>query len=307
MSGPRVVFMGTPEYAVPTLAALHTGGHHVVGVVSQSARPKGRGNRIEQTPVGAYAEAQGLPLFQWPRLTHESYAALQALAPELIVVVAYGRILPQRYLDLPRLGCLNGHGSLLPALRGAAPIQWAVIHGLAETGVSIMRMEAGLDTGPVGLVRTLAIGADETAAGLFERMAQLSAEAMVAAVEDLENLTFLPQDAAMATSAPPLAKEDGRIDWTQPARRVHNRVRGLWPWPGAFFERGGEPWKVHATRVVEGPSGAPGTVVAHAPGGPVVACGDGAVVLTRLQRPGRNPLDGKVFLLGDPLPLGQPL
>ncbi|MEZ4470407.1 MAG: methionyl-tRNA formyltransferase [bacterium] len=297
----RVVFMGTPEYAVPTLQAVLDRGIPVVGVVSQPARPKGRGNRVEQTPVGALAEARGLPLFQWPRLGNDSYAALQALAPDLMVVVAYGRILPQRYLDLPPLGCLNGHGSLLPALRGAAPIQWAVIHGLPETGVCIMQMEAGMDTGPVGLVRRTAIGPDETTADVFDRLAHVTAAAMVEAIEALcaGTLAFTPQDHAHATLAPMLRKEDGRLDWSAPARAVHDRVRGTWPWPGAFFEFRGEPWKVHATRVTTG-EGAPGTVLAPAADGPVVACGEGAVVLTRLQRPGRKALDGNVFLLGDP-------
>ncbi|MCB9546270.1 MAG: methionyl-tRNA formyltransferase [Myxococcales bacterium] len=300
--------MGTPDYAVPTLRALLDRGVPVVGVVSQPARPKGRGNRVEQTPVGALAEARGLPLFQWPRLSNESYATLQGLAPDLIVVVAYGRILPQRYLDLPPLGCLNGHGSLLPALRGAAPIQWAVIRGLPETGVSIMQMEAGMDTGPVGLMRRTPIGPEETTADLFARLAEVSAAAMVEAVEALcaGALAFTVQDHAQATLAPMLTKEDGRLDWRWPAQKLHDRVRGTWPWPGAFFERDGEPWKVHATRLAEG-AGAPGTILAHAPDGPVVACGEGAVVLTRLQRPGRKALDGNVFLLGDPLPPGEVL
>lgn len=299
----RVVFMGTPEYAVPTLKALHSRAL-VVGVVSQPARPKGRGNLIEQTPVGAFAETHGLPLFQWPKLSNESYAALQALAPDLIVVVAYGRILPQRYLDLPPAGCVNGHGSILPALRGAAPIQWAIIHGLTETGVSIMKMDAGMDTGPLGLVRTLPIGPNETAAALFERMAELTADAMLDFLENPQS--FVPQDHARATYAPPLTKEDGHLDWAGPALTVHNRVRGTWPWPGAFFLRDGQPWKVHTTRVTDG-QGAPGTVLAHAHDGPVVACGEGAVVLTRLQKPGRNALDGKTFLLGEPLPVGTRL
>lgn len=299
----RVVFMGTPDYAVPTLKVL-CDQTLVVGVVSQPARPKGRGNQIEQTPVGAFAEARGIALFQWPRLSNQSYQALQALAPDLIVVVAYGRILPQRYLDLPPLGCINGHGSLLPALRGAAPIQWAVIHGLEETGVSIMKMDAGMDTGPVALTRRLPIGPEETAASVFERMSVLTAEAVV---EYLENpRPFVDQDPTGATHARPLTKEDGLLDWSWSAATVHNRVRGTWPWPGAYFPRDGQPWKVHATRVIEG-HGEPGTITGHAPDGPIVACGEGAVVLTRLQKPGRNVLDGKTFLLGEPLPPGTRL
>lgn len=301
----RVVFMGTPAYAVPTLEAVIALGCQVVGVVSQPARRKGRGRTIEQTPVGQCAEAHGLPLFQWPRLRNASYAALQALKPDLCVVVAYGKILPQRYLDLPRFGCFNGHASLLPKLRGAAPIQWSVVRGHAETGVTIMRMDAGMDTGDMGLMVRTPIGPDETAGDLHDRLAPLSAQAMCDAIEQLcaGSLRFETQDHDQATLAPMLKKADGAVDWQQPAQAVHDRVRGMHPWPGAWVPRGDEIWKIKGTRIIDG-DGAPGTIIAHAPDGPIVACGTGAVVLTRLQRPGRRAQDGGEFMRGTPLPVG---
>lgn len=302
----RVIFMGTPDFAVPTLETLFALGCQVVGVVSQPDKQQGRGRKVQPTPVAACAARHGAPLFQWPRLNDESYATLRGLAPDLCVVVAYGKILPRRYLDLPPLGCLNGHASVLPELRGAAPIQWAVIRGYRETGVSIMQMAEGMDTGDVGLVRTLAIGPDETAGELHDRLAPLTAEAMREAIEGLSagTLTFAPQDHERATLAPRLTKEDGRLDWRQPARELHDRVRGTNPWPGAFVERGGEALKIHRTRLAAG-GGLPGTVIAHDPEGPRIACGDGAVTLLELQRPGRNAVDGAAFLRGTPLPVGE--
>lgn len=303
----KVVFMGTPAYAVPTLEAVIAAGCQVVGVVSQPARRKGRGRKIEQTPVGACAEAHGLPLFQWPRLRNASYDALKALEPDLCVVVAYGKILPQRYLDLPRFGCFNGHASILPKLRGAAPIQWAIIRGHTETGVTIMQMDAGMDTGAMGIIERTPIGPDETAGDLHDRLSQISAKGMVAAIEQLcaGTLNFTEQDHAGATMAPMLKKTDGAIDWADPAQAVHDRVRGTHPWPGAYFARGDEIWKVKQTRLVDG-SGAPGTIIGHADG-PIVACGEGAVVLTILQRPGKRAQPGDVFLRGNPLPIGETL
>lgn len=303
----RVVFMGTPAYAVPTLEAVIGAGCQVVGVVSQPAREKGRGRKVEQTPVGACAEAHGLPLFQWPRLRNASYAALAALEPDLCVVVAYGKILPQRYLDLPRFGCFNGHASLLPELRGAAPIQWAIIRGHAETGVTIMQMDAGMDTGAMGVVARTPIGPDETAGDLHDRLSIISAQAMIDAIERLcaGTLEFTAQDHAGATLAPMLTKDDGAVDWRQPAQAVHDRVRGTHPWPGAWFARGDEIWKLKGTRVIAG-DGVPGTVIGHADG-PVVACGEGAVVCTVLQRPGKRALAGEDFLRGTALPIGSVL
>ena len=303
----RVVFMGTPAYAVPTLEAMFT-QCQVVGVVSQPARPKGRGRAVQQTPVGACAEAHEAPLFQWPRLNNDSYATLKALAPDVCVVVAYGKILPQRYLDLPRFGCINGHASLLPALRGAAPIQWAIIRGHTESGVSIMQMDAGMDTGPVGLMERLPIGPQQTAGGLHDSLSALTATLMRTAIERLcaGQLTFTDQDHAHATTAPMLRKSDGQIDWTWSAQRVHDRVRGTAPWPGAYVPQPGGPLKIHSTQIADG-DGVPGTVIAHDKQGPRIACGEGAITLTRLQRPGKRAMDGADFLRGASLPVGARL
>ncbi len=297
----RVVFMGTPDFAVPTLERLFALGCQVVGVVSQPDRGKGRGRKVQRTPVAACADAHGAAVFQWPRLRNESYEALSALRPDLCVVVAYGKILPKRYLDLPQHGCLNVHASILPALRGAAPIQWAVIRGHARSGIAVMRMDEGMDTGDVALMRETAVGPDETAGELHDRLSVLGAHALGEAVEQLcrGELTFSEQDPAKATMAPRLKKEDGRIDWAWPAQVVHDRVRGTSPWPGAFS---GE-LKVHATRIAEG-AGAAGTIIALDPDGPRVACGEGAVTLTRLQRPGRKAVSGADYLRGYPLETG---
>lgn len=300
----RVVFMGTPDFAVPTLERLYALGCRVVGVVSQPDRGKGRGRKVQRTPVAACGDAHGTPVFQWPRLNNESFATLSALEPDLCVVVAYGKILPQRYLDLPAHGCFNVHASLLPKLRGAAPIQWAVIRGHARAGVAVMRMDAGMDTGDVALMRGTDVGPDETAGELHDRLSVMGAHALGEAVEALCHgaLTFTAQDHAGATMAPRLSKADGRIDWSWPAQRIHDRVRGTSPWPGAFS---GE-LKIHATRLAEG-AGTPGAVLALDDDGPRVAGGEGAVVLTRVQRPGRKAVSGADFLRGTPLAVGATL
>lgn len=305
----KVLFMGTPDFAVPTLEAVIALGCQVVGVVSQPARRKGRGRKIEQTPVGACAETHGLTLFQWPRLNNASFKALSALEPDLCVVVAYGKILPQRYLDLPKFGCFNGHASLLPALRGAAPIQWSVIRGHAEAGATIMQMDAGMDTGDMSLMVRTPIGPNETAGGLHDRLSPLTAEAMADAITRLcaGTLEFTPQDHSQATMAPMLSKADGAIDFSQAAQAIHDRVRGMHPWPGAWVIRGDEVWKIKGTRICADATPAatvPGTVIEHAEDGPVVACGDGAVVLTVLQRPGKRAQDGGEFMRGTPMPIG---
>lgn len=306
LSDLRVVFMGTPAFAVPTLEALFGGGCEVVGVVSQPARPAGRGRKVEQTPVGACAERRGVPLFQWPRLNNDSYAALKALAPDVGVVVAYGKILPQRYLDLPRYGCLNGHASVLPKLRGAAPIQWAVLRGHRETGTSIMQMDAGMDTGAVGLTVRTPIGADETAGEVHDRLSEMTAGAMRLALGALVKgeLKFTPQIEAHATMAPMLRKSDGELDWRWPANLVHDRVRGASPWPGAYVVQPEGNLKVLRSRLAPG-DGAPGTIIALDDDGPRVACGQGAVTLLVLQKPGRRAVPGADFVRGAGLKVGD--
>ncbi|MFN3201006.1 MAG: methionyl-tRNA formyltransferase [Bradymonadia bacterium] len=306
----RVLFMGTPGFAVPTLEALFAAGAQVVGVVSQPDRPKGRGMKLQRTPVAACADAHGAPVFQWPRLNNESFAALSALKPDLAVVVAYGKILPRRYLELPTHGCLNVHASILPKWRGAAPIQWSVMAGDAETGISVMQMDVGMDTGDVARIATTPIGPDETAGDVHDRLMVMGADLLVESVKALceGTLTFTEQDHGQATMAPMLSKSDGRIDFNWPAQKVHDRIRGASPWPGAFIETKEGPLKLHASALAEGQAGAaPGTILAHDPEGPRVACGDGAITLLRLQRPGRKAVAGADFLRGRPLPVGVSL
>ena len=309
LRGLSVVFMGTPDFAVPSLEVLYALGCDVRGVFTQPTRPKGRGRKVAPPPVARTAEAHGTPVFQWPRLTHASYAALCELEPELVVVAAYGRILPARYLDFPRLGCVNVHASVLPRWRGAAPIQWSVIAGDAETGVSIMQMDLGMDTGDVGLVSRTPIGPDETAGELHERLAVIGAAALADALRAMAagRLVFESQIHEQATMAPMLQKTDGRLDWTRPADAVRNHVRGMHPWPGAFAVRAEGPLKVHAVRLAAG-SGEAGRIIAHDPDGPRVACGHGAVTLLRAQRPGRKAVSGADLLRGGPaLEVGQPI
>jgi len=308
----RVVFMGTPEFAVPCLNAIIEAGHEVIGVVSQPSKPVGRGQLERPPPVAEAGLARGLPVYQWPRLSDESYGVLSALAPDVCVVVAYGKILPQRYLDLPAHGCLNVHASLLPRWRGAAPIQWSVIEGDTRTGVCIMRMEAGLDTGPVARSVVTAIGPDETAGALHDRLSILGADALAETLADVEagRVRFEAQPEGGVSYAARLEKTHGRLDWTETAGRLHDRVRGTSPWPGAYVERAEGPLKILESRACpeNKPEAAPGTIVAHESDGPRIACGAGSLVLTRLQRAGRKAVGGGDFLRGAPdLPVGARL
>lgn len=304
----RVIFMGTPDFAVPSLQALIDLGCDVRAAVTQPDRPRGRGQKLARTPVAACADRHAVPVHQWPKLGNDSFRTLHALAPDLCVVAAYGKILPRRYLDLPRHGCLNVHASLLPALRGAAPIQWAVVRGEAETGISIMRMDEGMDTGDVALTLATPIHPDETGGELHDRLAVLGAQALRQAIERLcaGTLTLTAQDHNAATLAPKLEKSHGRLDFTASALEVHNRVRGLSPWPGAYVDRPEGPLKIHRTRLADG-EGPPGAIIAHDLDGPRIACGDGAVTVLSLQRPGRRETRGADFQRGTPLPIGTRL
>jgi len=232
-----LVFMGTPEFAVPTLQALAKASHRIRGVFTQPDQPAGRGGRLTAPPVKRAAVALGLPVHQPEKIRPpEVLELLKSLAPEAIVVVGYGKILPQHILDLPRYCCINLHASLLPKYRGAAPIQWAIIRGETVTGVTTMKMDAGLDTGDILLARETTIGPEEDAILLGRRLSEMGALLMLETLEGVERgaLASTPQDHAQATQAPMLKKEDGHIDWTLPARDIANRVRGLLPWPGAF-------------------------------------------------------------------------
>ena len=287
----RTVFFGSPAFAVPCLRAVAE-QTQLLAVVSQPDRPAGRGQAPTPPAVKPVALELGVPVLQFEKVrTPETAATLAAFQADLFVVVAYGRILPQGLLDLPRLGPFNVHASVLPKLRGAAPIQWSIIRGETETGVSIMRMEAGLDTGPVAAVRTLPIGDDDTTGTLSEKLSNLGAELLVDTLPAIAGGTaqLRAQDDAAATLAPPLTKADGVLRWEQPARLVSAQARGVDPWPGAASTLAGEPLKLFAPRVVAGGAEAPGTVREAGASGLVVGCGEGtAVAFAELQFPGKR-------------------
>lgn len=291
----RVIFMGTPEFSVPVLDALVLAGHEVVCVYCQPPRPAGRGKKDRASPVQGRAEALGLPVRHPASLkTAEAQAEFAALEADIAVVVAYGLILPQAVLDAPAHGCLNIHASLLPRWRGAAPIHRAIMAGDAETGVCIMQMEAGLDTGPVLLREATPIRTTETTIQLHDRLSEIGARLIVEALSRLPDLKPEPQPEDGVTYATKIDKAEARIDWTRPAAEVDRLIRGLSPFPGAWFETGGTRIKVLGSTLGEG-SGAPGEVL---DAGLRVACGQGAVQLTRLQRAGKAAQDVSVFQQG---------
>jgi methionyl-tRNA formyltransferase len=278
--------MGTPDFSVAPLRALIEAGHEVACVYCQPPRPAGRGQKERRSPVQAEAEARGIPVRHPTSLrTPEAQAEFAGLDVEVAVVVAYGLILPQAVLDAPRHGCLNIHASLLPRWRGAAPIHRAVMAGDAETGVCIMRMEAGLDTGPVLLREAVGIRAEDTTGDLHDRLSGLGARMIVEALERLPGLAAGVQPEEGVTYARKIDKAEARIDWTRPAAEVDRLIRGLSPFPGAWCEAGGERVKLLRSRLAEG-SGAPGEVL----GGLLVACGEGAVEVLEVQRAGSRAL-----------------
>jgi methionyl-tRNA formyltransferase len=288
----RLVFAGTPEFAAEHLQALLGGAHQVVAVYTQPDRRAGRGQKLMPSPVKQLAQHHGIPVYQPQTLRNtEAQAALAALAPDLMVVVAYGLILPQAVLDIPRLGCINSHASLLPRWRGAAPIQRAIEAGDAESGVTVMRMEAGLDTGPMLLKVATPISAEDTGGTLHDRLARLGPPAVLDAIAGLAAGTLQgeAQDNAQATYAHKLNKNEAQLDWSRPAAELERQVRAFNPWPVCHSLLGKDTVKVLASSAVEG-AGAPGEVIAASKNGLTVACGEGALCLTRLQLPGGKPL-----------------
>ncbi|MDW3117540.1 MAG: methionyl-tRNA formyltransferase [Roseovarius pacificus] len=300
----RVIFMGTPEFSVPVLDALMSAGHEVVAVYCQPPRRAGRGKKERPTPVQARAEELGLEVRHPASLKGDAeQAAFAALEADIAVVVAYGLILPQAILDAPGRGCLNIHASLLPRWRGAAPIHRAIMAGDRETGVCIMQMEAGLDTGPVLLRKVTKIDAQETTGELHDRLSDMGAQAIVEALERLDDLTPEKQPDTGVTYAEKIDKSEARLDWTRPAAEVDAHIRGLSPFPGAWCEVNGERIKLLASTVAEG-RGVPGEVLDDVL---TVACGAGAVRLLRLQRAGKGAQDAETFLRGMNVPAGARL
>ena len=307
----RVIFMGTPAFAVSSLEALLHSGHSVVGVWTRPDKPRGRGHHVEASPVKLAAIRGGAPVYQPSTLRRpEAADEVAALAPDVICVAAYGLILPQVVLQAPRLGCVNVHASLLPRYRGAAPIHRAVMAGETLTGITTMMMDAGLDTGDILLSDEEPIGPDDTTGEVERRLAERGARLLLETVRRLEqgSCPRIPQDNAQATYAPPVTREECRIDWTRDAGAIHNLVRGANPRPGAFTTRAGDLLRILRTAVVqEPPSGAPGVLGIRAGRkNPVMRCGDGALELITVQPAGKAPMSGADYLRGRPARPGQP-
>lgn len=307
----RIVFMGTPDFAALILQSLLDGPDPVVAVVSQPDRAKGRGKKVSPTPTKLAAEAAGLPVLQPEKIRTEEFRnGLLSYRPDLIVVAAYGRILPLGLLQLAPLGCVNVHGSLLPAYRGAAPVQWAIIRGEAEVGVTIMQMNEGMDTGDMLLQAKLVPDPQETAGSLMPKLAKLGGAALLRAIAGLKDgsIVAIPQDHQRATMAPMLAKEDGRIDWSKSAEALHCLVRGLDPWPSAYTFAGGTRLRLFSPEVVFQESSAPpGTVLRADARGLLVACGKHCLNLRELQPEGKKRMSVAAYSCGHPIAVGTRL
>ena len=295
----RIVFCGTGDIGLPTLKALAaSASHEVVGVITQPDRPSGRDLKCRPPEVKTIALACGIPVAQ-PERIRKDFSALDSWGPDVVVVVAYGQILPRQVLELPRLGCLNLHASLLPRHRGASPVQAAILAGDTETGMTVMYMNEGLDTGDILLSRAVAISSEETGGELHDRLAELGPGALLEALALLEggSAPRIPQDQALATYAPKLGRHDGRLDWSEPARNLARRVRALTPWPGVSGRIHGAVLKIHRARESR-ETGLPGTVLSVGTEGIVVACGEGSLVLDEVQLEGRKRLAAGDFLRG---------
>ena len=309
----RTVFMGTPEFAVPCLKALHESDMcEVVGVYTQPDKPRGRGQKLTPSPVKAWAVEQELPVYQPVKIkTAEDTAKLRSLMPDLVVVVAFGQILSQEILDIPKYGCINVHGSLLPRYRGAAPMQWCVINGEKKTGITTMMMDAGLDTGDMLLKKELSIGPDMTLEEVHDALMEMGAEVLLKTIAELRagTLKRVPQ-VGESNYAPMLTKETGHIDWSKSAQEIHNLVRGLNSWPGAYTGLEGQKFKIWRTKLTgeNAPAEAvAGTILAaDSSQGLKVAAGDGQVLaITELQAPGKKKMETVAYLRGHELPTGS--
>jgi len=307
----RIVFMGTPEFAVPSLEALLKSDDEVVGVVTQPDRPKGRGHELAPPPIKLLAQQIGIPILQPLKIrTPDFLDTLAGWKPDLIAVTAFGRILHAPILNLPPLGCVNVHGSLLPKYRGAAPVQWAVINGETETGITTMLMDEGMDTGAMLLQERIPISPDDTAGTLAPRLASLGGRLLVETISRLKADTIVPrtQDHAQATLAPLLKKEDGAIDWTADARSIADRIRGLSPWPGAYTFYGQERWNIWKAAVAQEPAQEqPGTLLAATKQSLKVATGRGVLELLEIQAANSKRMSAAQFLAGHRINPGEQL
>ncbi len=303
----RILFMGTPDIAAVCLKKLLDDGFDIVGAVTQPDKPKGRGQKLAPPEVKALAQERGIPVYQPERLKNgELQPVLEELRPELIAVVAYGKILPQYVLDAPKFGCINMHASLLPKYRGAAPVQWAVINGEQYTGVTTMKMDEGLDTGDMLLSERLEIGMYETSAELFERIAVLGAKVLAETIRNIETIIPIPQEHSAHTYAPMIRKEMGRIDWNQPPKTIVKLICGMNSWPLAYTHYKGEQVKILSARLSdEIPGGACGRIVRHDQGkGLLVSCKDGAVYIQEVQFAGKKRMHIDAYLLGHTMDMG---
>ena len=303
----KIIFMGTPDFAVPCLEAIIDAGHEVRAVFTQPDKPRGRKQELTPPEVKVLALEKGLTVYQPKTLKDgEATEIISSLSPDVIVVAAYGKILPKEILELPRYGCINVHGSLLPKYRGAAPIQWSVINGESETGVTIMQMGEGLDTGDMLYQKAIPIGADDTAESMFDKLAALGAQMIVEALELLPQgrLTPVKQDESLATYASMLDKSISNIDWSKSAQQVHNLVRGLYSWPIAQTTLNGKRLKIYRTCVCD-KSGEAGTIICLDP--LTAACGTGSVIICELQLEGKKRMDSAAFLVGHRLEIGDKL
>lgn len=308
MTSPRIIFAGTPDFALASLEALVAAGYEPCAVLTQPDRPAGRGKQLTASPVKQFAAARGIPVLQPVTLRDDEQVALLAnLEPDIMIVAAYGLILPQAVLDVPRAGCLNVHASLLPRWRGAAPIQAAILAGDKQTGVCLMQMEAGLDTGPVYACEPVAIGDRESAGELHDRLAKAGGGLLAERLEDIlaGRVAVEPQDDTRATYAPKIRPADAELDWQRDAVELERAVRAYNPVPGAWFLAGGERTKCWEARCVAGDA-SPGTVLSASPEGIDIACGRGALRLLRLQRPGKRPVSAAEYAAQVDLP-GQRL
>ena len=303
MTGWRIIFMGTPEFACPTLRNLVERGENVIAVVTQPDRPKGRGQKLVSPPVKELASRHGIPVHQPLRVRDAVFVEqIRDLKPDVIVVVAFGQILPASLLDIPPHGCVNVHASLLPRYRGAAPLNWCIINGEIETGVTTMLMDPGLDTGPMLLAQTTPLDGDENIVSLHDRMSEMGAELLTTTLDRLKAGDIVPrsQNSADSCYAPMLKKEDGLIDWNRSAHDIHNQVRGLTVWPGAYSSLGDQVVKIFRTRPGCG-YGIAGTVLKASRGELEIACRNGSIFVEELQLSGKKRLDASSFLAGCPV------